>query len=122
MESLVGGLSKRKRIYSSPIMWKEVIQKLPAGRLLLVGGDDRECEEVRSAVEELGLGGNIEVLGYVPHDRVSSLLRQSKVFILPSMGEVHSLATAEAMAAGGCACVVSSLDSLREIFSDNATM
>jgi glycosyltransferase involved in cell wall biosynthesis len=51
-------------------------------------------------VEELGLGGQIRFVGYVPREAIPARYAAAHVFVLPSYNEGMSVATLEAMAAG----------------------
>ncbi len=65
----------------------------------LVGtGDARGPYE--DLVQELGLGGRISFLGYVPREVIAQHYAAAHVFVLTSYNEGMSVATLEAMAAG----------------------
>jgi glycosyltransferase involved in cell wall biosynthesis len=80
-------------------------RSLPEWRCRIVGGGvlRRELERL---VEELGLGGRVELCGPKPQDEVARLLQESHLFVLPSVvahdGQMDGLPVAlmEALAVG----------------------
>ncbi|MDG6982548.1 MAG: glycosyltransferase family 4 protein [Nitrososphaerota archaeon] len=104
-----------------PRIWQQVLAARPGARLVIAGGYGRQLEELRELVVQMGLEGSIQVLGYVSDEELSKLYSSSKVFLLPSTKEGFSMATAEA-ASAGCACVISDIPALREIFGRGAVL
>jgi glycosyltransferase involved in cell wall biosynthesis len=70
------------------------------GARLVLAGEGPERGRVERRARELGLDGNHELLGSVPHQRVAGLLSESSLLCLPSYGEPFGMAVLEAMAAG----------------------
>jgi glycosyltransferase involved in cell wall biosynthesis len=85
--------------------------------LRLVFGGEGDAEALRRKAAELGIGGRIELLGWVgPEERAGQLARAS-VFCLPSHAEGLPMAMLEAMAAG-TAVVASSVGGIPETIVD----
>jgi len=68
-------------------------------RLALVGEGPEESK-LRAQVERLGLGGRVEFVGRVPHERMPEVYAAADVFVLPSLNEGMSNTALEALAAG----------------------
>jgi len=97
----VGRLDEQK----NPLFMLRVMQKVFKKRsnaVLVVIGDGRLRDQVDSRVRELGIGGNVRMLG--GRSDVYSLLCGLDAFFLPSLLEGLPLSLCEAMAAG-LACV-----------------
>jgi glycosyltransferase involved in cell wall biosynthesis len=82
-------------------------------RLILVG-DGHERNELVARVRRLGLEERVQFAGAIPPKRVSELLAEADVFVLPSYSEGRPNALLEAMAAG-LPCVASDIDGVREL-------
>ncbi|MEY2514047.1 MAG: hypothetical protein QOJ89_1405 [bacterium] len=67
-----------------------------AGRLM----EPDYVASVASRIDELRLGGRVDVLGQLPHDEILGLMRGALACVAPSRFENLSRVTAEAMAAG----------------------
>ena len=57
-------------------------------------------DELRGMVQRLGLGDNVEFVGYVPNEGLPRYYRKSDIFVLPSETESFGLVFAEAMSCG----------------------
>lgn len=83
--------------------------------LTIVGdGDSRE------KLERLAQGLPIEFLGQQPHARIPHLLRNSSVFVIPSLWEGIPTVALEAMASG-IPVIATDVGGIREIVSDGKT-
>jgi glycosyltransferase involved in cell wall biosynthesis len=65
--------------------------------LEIVGGGDL-LNHHKSLVHQLGLDGRVTFTGYVTDAQLKAALASSKVFAMPSIAELQSIATMEAMA------------------------
>jgi glycosyltransferase-like protein len=120
----VGGVEPRKGSLTLLRAFAVARAALPGRRpvLLLAGGatlfDYRDeiarFDELR---EELGLDGDVRVLGPVGDGELEDLYRAADVFAFPSVKEGYGLALLEALAAGVPA-VVSDLDVFRSFLAD----
>ena len=71
----------------------------PAALNIRFGGDG-EADKVRARADELGIGGQVHVLGWVQAADKAQQLDQANVFVLPSYNEGLPMSVLEAMAAG----------------------
>tara|TARA_R110000868_G_scaffold405206_1_gene684268 strand:- start:11473 stop:12681 length:1209 start_codon:yes stop_codon:yes gene_type:complete len=63
-------------------------------------GDGDQRQKLIALVEELGLKDRIRVPGRVSYDELRSTLNRASVFAMPSIAELQSITTMEAMASG----------------------
>jgi glycosyltransferase involved in cell wall biosynthesis len=68
-------------------------------KLEIVGGGEIE-RELKHLAQRLGLGDRIKFTGYVSTEYLRSALTRATVFAMPSIAELQSIATMEAMASG----------------------
>ena len=68
-------------------------------RLELVGGGDQE-QQLRNLANQLGVGDRVKITGYVEVEYLRNALTRATVFAMPSIAELQSIATMEAMASG----------------------
>jgi len=68
-------------------------------RLEIVGGGDQKANLERLAVE-LGLGDRVRFAGYVSEEELRAAYTRSTVLAMPSIAELQSIVTMEAMASG----------------------
>ena len=83
----------------------------------IVGLDVGGGEAVRLAVHDLGLDDVVTVVGHAPREGVREILERSDLFLLSSVSEGVSQATAEAMAVG-LPVVVTDVGGMRELVTD----
>ena len=95
----VGRLIERKGIRELVDAFRQVIARIPAARLDLVGEGKLE-DEVRARVAGYGLEHAVVVHGALDHDQLPQLLQRAAVFALPSHWEGMSNALAEGIACG----------------------
>ena len=76
------------------------------GHRLLIVGDGPERETIERKVNEARLWGSVQVLGQRSQAEVGDLMRQSDVFVFPSIRELGAGVVAEAMASGLCVAAV----------------
>lgn len=113
----VGQLRKSKGIYDLVKIWKSVVSKNPKATLLIVGKDVQGNEKLLSDLisQEL-LGQNIKILGFVEkNSQIYSLMKSSRIFLLPSYEEGFGMVALEALACG-LPVVSYDLPALRENF------
>ncbi len=71
------------------------------GRLRLrIAGDGPERSRLKSLSRELGLEGDVELLGHVPAERKASLLRRSAFVVIPSRRDAMTQVVLEAATHG----------------------
>jgi glycogen(starch) synthase len=93
----VGRLHQRKGLDHLVRAMPEVVARVPGARLLVAGRGEREGA-LRRLVGELGLGGSVEFLGFVPDDALPALYARASVFAMPSLYEGFGIVMLEAMA------------------------
>jgi glycosyltransferase involved in cell wall biosynthesis len=86
-------------------------------RLVLVGKRTYLSEDIFEAITELGLEGDVKVLGEVALEDMPLLHRASDLFVFPSLSEGFGLPPLEAMACGS-PVVASNSTSLPEVIGD----
>ncbi len=78
------------------------IKLLPSdldARLQIVGGGD-QLKNLQTLAETLGIADRVEFLGYVSDQELRQAYTRATVFAMPSIAELQSIATMEAMASG----------------------
>jgi glycosyltransferase-like protein len=120
----VGGIEPRKGSLTMLEAFAAAREAMPERRpvLLVAGGatlfDYRdEIDRFHARASELGLDGDVRVLGAVSDADLEDLYRAADVFALPSRKEGFGLAVLEALAAG-LPAVVSDLDVFRGFLAD----
>jgi glycosyltransferase involved in cell wall biosynthesis len=63
-------------------------------------GDGGERENLESQAKLLGIADRVKFLGHVADDELPGIYERSTVFVMPSIAELQSIATMEAMASG----------------------
>jgi glycosyltransferase involved in cell wall biosynthesis len=93
----VGAIQPRK----DPLGALEALAMLGGDlRLVLVGPEKRDGDQVRDAVRRLGLEGRVELTGHVERDELAALYRGAACLVFPSRYEGFGLPVLEAMASG----------------------
>jgi PEP-CTERM/exosortase A-associated glycosyltransferase len=101
-----------------------LLRREPGARLLIVGGGPAE-QRIRALVEQLGLAGQVILLGRVPHAEVGSYYDLVDLFVYPRLSMrltelVTPLKPLEAMACGRIV-VASDVGGHRELVVDGRT-
>ncbi len=68
-------------------------------QLEIVGGGD-QANQLKHMTRELGIDNRVTFTGYVTDEQLRAALTNSTVFVMPSIAELQSIATMEAMASG----------------------
>jgi glycosyltransferase involved in cell wall biosynthesis len=114
----VGGIQPRK----DPLTAIEALALADGDlRLVLVGDEKRGGDEVRTAIERLGLERRVELAGYVEHEGLASLYRGAACLVFPSRYEGFGLPVLESMASG-TPVVASRAGALPEVAGDAAVL
>lgn len=77
----------------------QAMTSIPKAKLLLVGSGILESK-MKLLVKKLHLSARVKFLGTVLHNRLPSIYRQAKLFVLPSLSESLSNSLLEALACG----------------------
>ncbi|MFO1022641.1 MAG: glycosyltransferase family 4 protein [Planctomycetales bacterium] len=88
-------------------------------RLRIVGGGTLR-EEMQALSRELGITGQTEFIGAVPHDQVPAELRGLDVYVAASREESFGVAILEASACG-CPVIVTDVGGLPEVVKNSET-
>ena len=94
----LGRLDDEKRIN----VLLEAVAKLtdiPTLRVDLVG-DGGERESLQNLANDLGIADRVRFLGHITDQELPGMYEQCSVFVMPSIAELQSIATMEAMASG----------------------
>lgn len=87
-------------------------------RLALAGARPSDYP-LQSRIEKCGLAGLVDVLGYVPEEKLEELYAKARLFVYPSLYEGFGFPPLEAMARG-VPTIVSDASSLPEVVGDAA--
>ena len=94
----LGRLDDEKRIN----VLLEAVAKLtdiPTLRVNLVG-DGGERDNLQNLAKDLGIADRVRFLGHITDQELPGVYEQCSVFVMPSIAELQSIATMEAMASG----------------------
>ena len=107
----IGRVHPQKGLDDLLRIWRLVVDRYSDARLALIG----RLEPLRKQVEEMGLSSSVEFMGYVDGIEKFSLLKASRLFLLPSHYEGCAIVGAEAMACG-LPVVAYDIPMLREVY------
>jgi glycosyltransferase involved in cell wall biosynthesis len=96
-----------------------VRQTIPDIRLTLAG-EGTMTPRLRTLCVELGLESNVDFVGFVPNDRIYSLLSEHHIMVMPSLSESFGVAVLEA-AACGRPSIASRVGGVPEVLRDGET-
>jgi glycosyltransferase involved in cell wall biosynthesis len=94
--------------YKLPTLPIECFAKSPILRQheLLIVGEGPERAAMQQRIDAAGLGDTVKMLGWKTQAEVGQLMRESDVFVFPSIRELGAGVIAEAMASGLCSVAV----------------
>ncbi len=81
----------------------------PDVKFALAGPDEGELDAVSALVERSGLADRFEIIGAVPPEETDTFLAKSRVYVLPSVGEVFPMTLIESFRVGTPSVVTNSL-------------
>jgi glycosyltransferase involved in cell wall biosynthesis len=122
----VGTFSYRKNI---PTLLRAISHLRSKGkwgtRQLVLAGSQSEgmkgVQEVYDTIQELELGSNVVLTGYVPDEHVPGLYAHASALVMPSLYEGFGFPVLESMAVG-TAVIASNVSSLPEVAGDAAIL
>ncbi len=88
---------------------------------LLLAGDVCKRPDIRTAVEQHGIGAHTKLVGVVSDRELVAYYQQATVFVFPSLYEGFGLPVLEAMGCG-CPVICSNASSLPEVADDAAEL
>jgi glycosyltransferase involved in cell wall biosynthesis len=77
-----------------------VHREVGAAVRLRIAGDGPERARLERLASDAGIGAEVEILGWLPHDDLPAFLQGLDVFVLPSVYEGFGVAAVEASATG----------------------
>lgn len=92
----LGRASESKGVYDLLMAFAEVVKRHDHARLAI--GGDGDLARLQSRITELGLGGHVEVLGWVAGEQKTAQFARSQIYVLPSYHEGLPMGMLEAMA------------------------
>ena len=95
----IGRFHYQKGVMILPEIWKYVCEKRPTAKLAMIGDGHLE-KEVAEKISELGLQGNIDLLGFMDGEPKFNVFKQSRVMVHPSTYDSGGMAAAEGLAWG----------------------
>jgi phosphatidylinositol alpha-1,6-mannosyltransferase len=99
--------------------WPEVVARVPAAQLVVVGlGDD--CPRLENKARALGVGSHVLFCGFLVASELAALWQKVAAFAMPSAREGFGLVYLEAMRAGR-PCIGSTSDAAGDIIMDHQT-
>jgi glycosyltransferase involved in cell wall biosynthesis len=114
----VGGIQPRK----DPLSAIEALGLLNGDlSLVLVGAEKRGGNEVRNAIQRLGLEQRVELAGHLERDELAALYRGAACLVFPSRYEGFGLPVLEAMASG-TPVVATAAGAVPEVAGDAAVL
>lgn len=77
-----------------------VILQYPKLRLVLTGADKGSGESISNLINTLGLSESVIDLGYIPNERLTDLIRNAEMLVMPTLLGPTNLPPLEALAVG----------------------
>jgi glycosyltransferase involved in cell wall biosynthesis len=119
----IGGFDFRKNIPGLLESFAKLLENYEVSDInLVLGGEDKSrfsrlFTDVKAEIDKFGLGGKINLIGFVKQKDLPALYRNCELFVLPSLYEGFGLMALEAMACGA-PTAVSKTSSLPEVGGD----
>lgn len=114
----VGRISKQKGVDDLLKIWHEVVIQKPEARLAFIGwGHPGQQEIFLGEIKQMGLGKNIDFLGFRDGAEKYKIIKSSKLLLFPSRYESFGIVVLESLAAG-VPVVAYDLSVLRENFKE----
>jgi len=119
----IGGFDFRKNVPGLLEAFTKLLEKYKINDISLVlGGEDKSrfsrlFTNVNEEIEKFGLGGKVNLIGFVKQKDLPTLYRNCELFVLPTFYEGFGLMALEAMASGA-PTAVSKTSSLPEVGGD----
>lgn len=116
----LGRLNLTKGIFDLPKIWPLVLEKVPSARLILIGaGEEKMVRNLKDEFAKAGVLNTVCFKGFIKKSEdVYKIMKQGKVFILPSYEEGWGIVVFEAIACG-LAPVTYNLPVFKEIFGED---
>ena len=99
-------------IHAIPLAIKENIDL----KFILIGSGPEEGD-IRSLVDELGVGDYVTFIGKIANDNMPEYLNSSDIYVSTSLSDTTPVSVSEAMACG-LPCIVTDVGGVKEVISD----
>jgi len=97
----LGRLHVTKGIFDTIPIWKNVIDKIPNAKFAIIGDGPSDVKiHLEEKIRESDLQANIKLLGFLPYEKVYTIMKQADLFLFLDHEAGWGLAVAEAMACG----------------------
>lgn len=93
----VGRLAEEKRL---DVLLKAIALVQSTELQLAIAGTGNNHAQLKTLAQELGIATRITFLGHVPAEDLPQLYNAADLFVMPSIAELQSIATLEALASG----------------------
>ena len=117
----VGGADPTKNVEALIDAFGLLRQALQSTYQLVLAGDFRRREDIRSRIAKAGIGQHVLFPGIMSDERLIDLYQHAMVFVFPSRYEGFGLPVLEAMACG-CPVICSNAASLPEVAGEAALL
>ncbi|NIM04788.1 MAG: glycosyltransferase [Armatimonadetes bacterium] len=97
--AFAGRIAKEKNLELLLTAFKEILSRLPAAHLLLIGGGPWE-DEIQRLASRLNLSKAVHISGFLPRREVFHALKHAQLFAFPSLTDTQGIVVIEAMACG----------------------
>jgi len=99
--------------YETAISTMKILKDKGVDFIYNIIGEGKELERLKFAVHQSGLNDRIFFLGKIDNNRVTEKMRESDIYLQPSLQEGFCVSVLEAQATG-LLCIVSDADGLKE--------
>jgi glycosyltransferase involved in cell wall biosynthesis len=99
--------------------FRQVRDRIPGLKLVLTGARDKGEGTLLQKIQDMGIGQDVLLLGWLPFEDVPSIYHASDAFVFPTLHEGFGLPVLEAMACG-IPVVCSKIEPLLEVADDAA--
>lgn len=114
----VGRLKPEKGVVELPDIWARVVRRVPGAQLAIAGhGPPGTVAAIQRRIDDMGMQGNVRLLGFVPDAELPPLHRRARAFLFPSHEEGFGMAVLDALSLG-LPVVAWRLPALGEHFGD----
>jgi len=114
----IGSLTEQKGVKYLLEAFADVNRSFQDSHLRIVG-EGPELEKLITLTQRLGIQENVSFEDVVAHSKVSTIMQESSIFVLPSMNEGFGLVLLESLA-NGLPAIAFNSGGVRDILSDGA--
>jgi len=96
----VGRVTKDKGIDLLTTAFANLLKLVPDARLVIIGPDFGGLDYLKHMIQRLGIGNNVTITGFVPHEMKCAAYVDASVYVLPSYYECFPTTVLEACVCG----------------------